>query len=142
MCSPSKPGVDIRAQRVDVVHHQVPQPRPLRQQARQHAVAQQVRHLVPVTDRMQALQRQIVGVVAAFAGLPRPADQRGVQALAHLLRLLVEQLLRHLLPGETQVAHHGHHPQPDGAARRQQQRPGIAVVRSARSQPSIGSCVR
>ena len=57
---------------VDVVHHQVVQPRPLRQQAQQHAVAQQVRHLVPVPHRMQALHRQIVGIVGALARLRAP----------------------------------------------------------------------
>jgi hypothetical protein len=39
-----------------------------RQQLREHAVAQQVGHLEPVADRVQALERQIVRVIAAFAG--------------------------------------------------------------------------
>ena len=77
---------------------------------------------------MQALHGQIVGIVAALARLRGPVDQRGVQALADLLRLLVEHLLRHLFPGEAQVALHGDHAQADDAARREQQRSGVVVV--------------
>jgi hypothetical protein len=51
-----------------------------------------------------------------------------VQALPHFLRLDVEDLLRHLLPGEAQVAGHGDHPQTDRAAGRKVHRPAIAVV--------------
>ena len=78
-------------------------------------------HFVPVTDRMQTLRRQVVGVVAAFAHLLRPADQCRVQAILHLLRLLVQLLLRHLLPGETQITRHGHKAQANHTARREQQ---------------------
>ncbi len=111
--------------------------------AGQRAVAEQVGHLEPVPGRVQALQRQVVGIIAAAAGGLGPGDQRGVQALADLLRLHVEDLLRHLLPGEAQVAGHGDHPQADRAARREQQRPRIAVVvlRGAAT-ASIGSWVR
>ena len=72
----------------------------------------------------------VVGVIAAFARLARPADQGGAQAVPHLLRLLVEQLLRHLLPGKAQIARHRHHAQADAAPWRKEQRACIAVVRS------------
>ena len=111
--------VDVRAQRVDVVDQQMRSCGRCGQQVAQHAVAQQVGHLVPVADRVQALGRQVVGVVAALAHALRPADERGVQALLHLLRLLVEQLLRHLLPGKAQIARHGHQAQADRPPRRE-----------------------
>ena len=50
--------------------------RPLGQQSGQHAVAQQVGHLEPVPGRVQALQREVVGVIAASAGRLGPGDQR------------------------------------------------------------------
>ena len=67
----------------------------------------------------QALSRQIVCVVAAFARLQRPGDEGGAGAVAHLLCLLIEQLLRHLFPGEAKVARHRNQAQPDVPARRQ-----------------------
>ena len=51
-----------------------------------------------------------------------------MQALAHFLRLLVEQLLRHFLPRKAQIAHHRHQPQSDIRARREQQRTVIVVM--------------
>ena len=65
--------VRVRAERVNVVQHQMLQLRAFGQQVRQHAVAQQVGDLVPVADRMQALRREIVGVIAAFARLRAPS---------------------------------------------------------------------
>ncbi len=91
------------------------------------AVAQQVRHLVPVADGVEALERQVVGVVGGLAGGAGPADERRAEALAHLLLLLVEDLLGHLLPGEAQVAHGGDEPQADGPPRREEQRALVAV---------------
>jgi hypothetical protein len=85
-------------------------------QLQQHAIEQQVGHFVPVSDRVQALHGQVVGVVARLARLSRPRDQRVTQALAHFLLLFVEHLLRHLLPGEAQVARHRDHPQADVAS--------------------------
>ncbi len=51
--------VRIRSQRVNVVQHQVLQPRTLRQQPGEHAVAQQVGNLEPVSHRVQALRGQM-----------------------------------------------------------------------------------
>ena len=119
--------VHIDPQCVDVVHQQVAQRRTLHQQTGQHPVAQQVGHLVPVADRMQTLRRRIVGVVAALPHLLRPPDQGRMQAGPHFLRPFVEQLLRHLLPGKTQVARHRHQPQPHRPPRREPERTRIAA---------------
>ena len=113
-------GTQIRPQRIDIVHQQVPKLRPLLEQRYEDAVPQHIRRLVPMPGRMQALHRNIVGVVAAFSGLPGPADQRGVQAFANLLLLFVEGLLRHFFPREPQIARHGNQPQPDAFAFRKQ----------------------
>ena len=91
-------------------------------------IAQQIGHLIPVTDGVQALHGHIAGVVGSFACDLRPLNQRGVQAFAHFLRLRVQHLLRHLFPGEAEIAHHGNHAQADGASRGKQQRAGIPVV--------------
>ncbi len=96
--------------------------RPRGEQAREDAVLQEIRDFEPMADGVQALARQIVGVVAALARLPGPRRQRGPHALAHLLLLLVEPLLRRLLPGEVQVAYRGHKPQADGTPGREPDR--------------------
>ncbi len=112
------------------------------QQVAQHAVEQHVGHLIPVAHRVQALGGQVVGVVAALAHALRPADQRGVQALLHLLRLLVELLLGHLLPGEAQIARHGHQAQARPPAPGEDQRPLIAVSVARPAIAAIGAWVR
>ena len=108
--------VESGAGSIHVVDQQVLQLRPLTEQRGERAVAQHVGDFVPVADGVEALERQVVRIVRAFAGLVRPGDQGGVQALANLLRLLVEHLLRRFLPGEAEVALHGNHAQADGAA--------------------------
>jgi len=110
------------------VHEQRAQAGAGGEQAREHAVLEQIGNLEPVADGMQALPGQVVGVVAAFAGVAGPRCQRGAHTLAHLLLLLVELLLRRLLPREMQVAHRRHEPQADGAAGR---KPHRAVERVA-----------
>ena len=50
-----------------------------------------------------------------------------MQAVAHLLRLLVEQLLWHFFPCKAQIARHRHQPQADCAPRRKNQGAGITV---------------
>ncbi len=120
--------VRVGAERVNVMEQQMFQLRLFRQQLREHAVAEQVGNLVPMADRMQALAGQVVGVVSGFAGGARPVDEGGMGAFPHALLPLVQQLLRHLLPEKAQVAHGRNHPQPDGAARRQAHRAGIAVI--------------
>jgi hypothetical protein len=51
-----------------------------------------------------------------------------MQALTYLLRLRVQQLLRHLLPGKAEIARHRDRAQADAASRRKQERPGIAIA--------------
>ena len=127
-CRPNIAGSGVRAEGVNVVQHEVLQLRALGEQPGKHAVAQQIGHLEPVADRVQALRWEVVGVIAALAGGARPVEERGAEAVAHFLLLLVQPLLRHLLPKKAQVAHHRNHAQTDGPAGRQQQRPGIMVV--------------
>jgi hypothetical protein len=68
---------------------------------------------------VEALLREVVGVVAAFARAFGPADDRCVEAVAHLLLLFVEHLVGRLLPRKPQVAGHGHEPEADRPAGRE-----------------------
>ena len=79
-------------------------------------------------DRMEALEWKIVGVVAGFANRLGPADERRAQGVAHLLLLLVENLLRHFFPGKAKVALGGNHAKTNGAARRKMQWSGVGIV--------------
>ena len=81
-----------------------------------------------MADRVQALHRYVIGIAGAFAHVPGPGDECGAQAVAHLLRLVVEHLLRQIFPGKSQVSFHGHKAQPDGASGRKQQGAGVVVV--------------
>ena len=91
-------GIQIGAQRVDVVKKEIFQMRPLRQQSSQDAIAQNIRDLVPMADRMEALERRVVRIIVRLACTARPMDQRVTQAIAHFLLLFVKHLLRHLFP--------------------------------------------
>ena len=116
-------GIEVGPHGVDVVEEEPLQLRPFGEQPREHAGAagrvapQHVRDLIPVAHRVQALLRQVVGVVGALARLLGPADECRMQAVADLLLLLVEQLMRKLFPGKPQVAGHRDHPQADRSAR-------------------------
>ena len=50
---------------------------------------------------MQALKRNIVRIVVCFARLLGPFNKRGTAAVPYLLLLLIEHLLRALLPCES-----------------------------------------
>ena len=65
---PQKHRIEIRAKRVDVVEEQRPQGGLLPEQAGQRPVPEQVRDLVEVTHRMQALERQVVGIITGLTG--------------------------------------------------------------------------
>ncbi len=121
-------GVQVHAGGIHIVEHQVPQTRPLGQQRRESSVAQHVGNLIPVADWVETLHGKVVGVTAALAHLRGPRDQGGMQAFAHLLGLLVEDLLGRFFPGEAQAALRGNRPQADGGSRRKQQGAGISVV--------------
>ncbi len=51
-----------------------------------------------------------------------------MQAVEHLLRLLIEHLVGHLLPGKAQVAGHRHEPQPDRPALGEMERARIVIA--------------
>src|SRR5258706_5774737 len=53
--------------------------------------------------RVQALQRQVISVIARLTGTSCPTDQGLPQAVTHFLLLFIQQLLRHLFPHESQV---------------------------------------
>ena len=125
---PQQPRVEVGAEGVDVVQHQVFQLRPVGEQFSQHTVAQEVGDFVPVTHRVQAVQRFVGGVVASLAGGLGPADQGGVLAHLHLLLAFVQHLLVGFLPGEAQVADHRHQPQTDRPARRERHPGAVGEV--------------
>ena len=75
-----------------------------------------------MADRMQALVGQVIGVIAGFAHLVRPADQGGVQAVAHFLLLFVEQLVRRFFPSEPEIAFRWNQSQSYRAPRRKNDR--------------------
>ena len=77
---------------------------------------------------MQALGREVVGVIGPLAGGAGPVDEGGAEAGADFLLLLIKALLGHFLPEEAQVAFRGDHPQPDGASGGQQERAGIFII--------------
>ena len=81
-----------------------------------------------MSDGVETLKRKVVGVVGRFADGPGPANERGAQGVAHLLLLLVEDLLRHFFPGKAEVAFGWDHAESDGTAGRKVQWPGIGVV--------------
>ena len=125
-------GIEICADGIDVVHHQVLQLRVLLQQAQQHAVAQHVRNFVPVAGGMKALEWEVVGIIGTFGALHCPLNKGGVEAIAHFFFLHVEFLLGHFLPGETEIAGHGNEAQADAAAGRKDHLSLIAPVLFAR----------
>src|SRR6185437_286086 len=86
-------GIEIHSHRVDVMHHQVAKARPIFKHSEQDTIDEKIWNLIPMTDRVQALQREIVSIVGAFTGLFRPIEEGGAAALTNLLRLNVEYLL-------------------------------------------------
>jgi len=70
--------VHVHAERVDVVHHQAAELRAVPQQARQDAVLEQVGDLEPVTNRVQALEGNVVRIIGPLARVVGPVDERGV----------------------------------------------------------------
>ena len=103
-------GIEIRAGGVDVVEHQRLELRTLAEQRCERAVAKHIRNLVKMPDGMQTLQRQVITVIARFACGCSPAEQSCAEGFADFLLLLVERLLWHFLPRETQVASCGNEP--------------------------------
>src|ERR1700752_2123044 len=79
-------------------------------------------------DRVQALQRSVVGVIGGFACGARPLDEGVTEAFTDFLLLLVQDLLWHFLPKEAEVADRGYQSLPNGFPGRKQQRALVAVM--------------
>src|SRR5262245_18146627 len=77
---------------------------------------------------MQTLQRHIVGVVGSLTRCPSPINQRMTKSIAHFLLLLVEKLLWHFLPHESQVASSRNHAQTDGFPGREEHRSVVPII--------------
>src|SRR4051794_15513225 len=88
------------------------------QKTLQHAIAKKIRNLVPVANRMQALERDIVGVIASLASVYGPIHERMASAIPYFLLLLIEDLLWHFLPHKCEVTRCRHHAQANGFAPR------------------------
>src|SRR5262245_42210088 len=78
--------------------------------------------------RMEALQRNVIGVVASFTNCPRPAHQGLSQAVADFLLLLIQDLLGHLFPEKMQIPQSGNHSKTNCFARREKQRSLVVEV--------------
>ncbi len=100
---------------------------------REHAVAQQVGHLVEVAGRIEPLDRHVVGVVGSLALAPGPVEDRAAAGVADLLLVLVERLVAGLFPEEGQVAGHRDQPLADRLAAREVDRAVVAVVAGRRA---------
>ena len=86
-------GVEVRAQGVDVVDQEPAEVGMLVEQLGEHAVAEQVGHLVEVPRRVEPLDRNVVGVVGPLALCPGPFEDRAAAGFADLLLVLVERLV-------------------------------------------------
>ena len=79
---PEQRGIERGAERVDVVDEQRAELRLLGEEPGQRAVLQQVRHLEPVADGVQALAREVVGVVGCLAGGAAPSRSSAARTLS------------------------------------------------------------
>ena len=66
------PRVEVGADGVDVVDHQIAEVWLCVEEVAEDAVAEDVGDFVPVADGMEALEGEVVGVVGAFSALLRP----------------------------------------------------------------------
>src|SRR2546423_4973653 len=98
------------------------------QQSQQNSISEKIGNFIPMPDRMQALQRHVVGVIGSLTSVPGPSNECRSQTFPHLLRLFIQDLLRHLLPNKAQVVLCWNHAQTNRTARREQQWAGVAVV--------------
>src|SRR4030095_9523160 len=98
------------------------------EEIRKRAVPEQIGQFKEVANRMQALERDIVRVVACLTGCDCPVRQGGAQRLAYFLLLFVEHLLRHFLPHESQITLRRNESKAHIGSAAQEHRPGIAIV--------------
>src|SRR6478609_3524841 len=85
------------------------------EQARERAVQQQIRDLVPVADWMQALRGDVVAIVAGLAGAHCPVNQGSAGVVTDFLFAFLELLLASVRPGEAQITRGWHQTQADRA---------------------------
>ncbi len=95
---PEHGRLEERAQGVDVVDEKPLQIRIDLESLCEHAVAQQVGHLVEMTGRIEPLDRQVVGVIASFALAPGPIEDRAAAGVTHLLFVVIQRLVAGLFP--------------------------------------------
>ena len=114
--SPEHGRVEECAERVDIVDEQPLQVRIGLQNLRQHAVAQEVGHLVKVAGGIEPLDRQIVGVIGSLALAPGPVEDRPTAGVADFLLVVVERLVAGLFPEKREVAGHRNQPLTDRPA--------------------------
>ena len=74
------------------------------EELQKYSIPYQICQFVPMPDGVKALHWEIVCVVACFATLFSPVHQCSARTFQHLLRLFIEKLLRHLLPGKLEVS--------------------------------------
>jgi hypothetical protein len=97
--------IRVGAQSVDVAEQELSQLGALPQEAGEHTISEKVRDFIEVTDRMEALEWNVVRVVGGLSFGLSPLYERLTEVLSQLLLPFVEKLLRHFFPGESQVAH-------------------------------------
>ena len=108
-------GIEVFPHRVHVMHEDMLQVRICPEELQQHAVAEQVRYLVPVSDGVEALHGKIVGIITCLAAPFRPIHQGGMEAFEDFLSLFIQQLLGHFQPGESEIPYCRYQAQPDAA---------------------------
>ena len=89
-------------------------------------------HLVEVPGGVESLDGDVVDVVGPLPLRPRPVQDRAAAGVADLLLVLVERLVRRLLPEERQVAGHRDQALADRLAAREVDRAVVAVVARSR----------
>src|SRR6476646_2395490 len=81
-----------------------------------------------MAHRVETLERNIIGIIAGFAGTPRPSDERVPQTVSDLLLLFIENLLGHFLPQKPKVPDRGNQSEAYRFAWRKKQRAVIGIV--------------
>ena len=82
--------VEIGAEGVDVMEEEIAELGPLLEELGERAVAEEIGDFEPMTDGMEALEREVIGVIGGLAGGMGPVDESGAEAIADFLLLFVE----------------------------------------------------
>ena len=140
---PEHGRLEERTQGIDVVDEQPLQVGIRVENLCQHAIAQQVGHLVEVAGGIEPLDRQVVGVIGSLALAPGPIEDRAAAGVAHLLLVVIQSLVAGLFPEEAS----GRGPsgsaagRSTGRARGRPGRRGRSCSRTSRWR-SMAECVR